>query len=383
MRSSVWLSLALLASTSSAALAGVIHVTDFSSLSAAINSANVSPDSTIYLAPGVYSGGALPNILASVTLAIETGSQAGSAILNTIPTGEKGILTIPTGASPINLTVDGLTFENASISDADGGNGAGIRDQSSGAAFLLVTNSFFLNNQDGILTGDGEPNQDQLLMITVSNSLFANNGNDHSDPSVFGREHAIYAFGQSLTVSGTTFCGTLAGHDIKSRTAVTTVTNSVFYDGVAPDAADPNYDSRCGVGSASYSIDAPNGGQVSTSGNQFFQGPATGNPAIISYGEEGVDFAQNSLSVDSSAFASTSGGIGIQELPNCIVPVQLSSTTFTGVTPVSPPGCSNDVVVTPPQPVDEPATGWIFLMALAAGAFAWRRPRFSLPLLRA
>ena len=374
MRAHVWgCSLALLGFSSSIAFGDVIYVTDFSTLSSAINSANAAPNSTIYLAPGTYTGGELPDIRASVTIAIDPGAQAGSAVLETTPTGEEGLLTVPFGVASVNLTVDGITFEGASISDAAGGNGAGIRDQSSGTASLLVSNSTFLSDQDGILTGDGDPNQDQQLMITVSNSLFANNGNADSNPNTFGREHAIYAFGQSLNVSGSAFCGTLAGHDIKSRTAVTIVTNSVLYDG----ASDPNY-SGCGVGSTSYALDAPSGGQVSVSGDQFIQGDATDNSAVLSYGEEGIDFSNNSLTVDNSSFTSTTAGRGIQELedgvPTCLVTVQLSATTFSPtLVPVTPPNCSAEAA--PPQPVNEPGTGWMYLAALAACGFVWRRAR--------
>ena len=81
-----------------------------------------------------------------------------------------------------------------------------IRDQSGGSTTLKVENSYFLHNQDGILTSNpGET-------ILVTNSIFKNNG--ASD----GKEHALYVgAGFNLTVSGSTFCGTTTGHDIKSR----------------------------------------------------------------------------------------------------------------------------------------------------------------------
>ena len=62
---------------------------------------------------------------------------------------EKGII-----LTTASLTVNGLDFTGAKISDALGGNGAGIRDQNSGpAASLVVQNSTFTGNQEGILTG--------------------------------------------------------------------------------------------------------------------------------------------------------------------------------------------------------------------------------------
>lgn len=355
------------------AQAGVIFASNFSELSSAINAANLDPGSTIYLAPGTYSGGELPNILASLSIFLDPafGAPAGSAILNTTPTGKKGLLTVPSGFSNINLSVDGLTFQNATISDADGGNAAGIRFQSSGPSSLLVTNSTFLGNQNGILTGFGAPLVDEQLMVSISNSLFANNG------SPGGFTHGIYIFGQSLEVTNSIFCGTVAGHDIKSRSAVTTVTGSSFYDGIA------GPDSRCGIGSASYSIDLPNGGQGTLDGNSFFQGPDGENFAIISYGAEGIAYPTNTLSVTDSLFQSTISGIGIQELtngvPTCITPVQLANNVFSAnLTPVVPANCVAGPDPDPdpdPTPVDEPPTAWLMMLVLTG--LAWRHHRRS------
>src|SRR3954468_20787376 len=101
--SDLFFSVAVFGLSSTAGFAIPIEVTDFASLSSAIETANANPNSQIYLAPGVYSGGALPEIRSSVTLSINPGAQPGSAILRTAPTAEKGILTVATGASPINL----------------------------------------------------------------------------------------------------------------------------------------------------------------------------------------------------------------------------------------------------------------------------------------
>ena len=371
MRKSIFLPLfALGCLSANAAYSAVIFATNFSELSNAINTANANSGSTIYLAPGTYGDGtsSLPFILASVTISLDpaANAQAGSAILNTLVTGQKGLLTVPDGLSSINLTVDGLTFQNAQIDPGAGGNGAGIRYQGSGAATLSISNSIFRNNQDGILTGD--PNalvQNQLLAINISNSVFENNG------GADGLEHAIYAFGQSLSVSNSTFCGTIGGHDIKSRTAVTTVTNSTLFDG--------QQGAGCATaGSSSYALDAPNGGQVSINGVTFSQGAASPNHAIVSYGEEGLLFSTNSFSVNNSIFTSTVQGTGIQELdngrPSCLVPVQISNTSFSAnLVPVSPPNCAS--VVETPVPVDEPHTLWIFMVALFGTALIAAKSR--------
>ena len=92
---------------------------------------------------------------------------------------EKGII-----LTASSLTVNGLTIQGAQIDNSLGGNGAGIRDQSASATSLVVDNSNFLNNQEGILTG-GSNNQETVQIL---NSQFINNGN----ASGGGQEHALY-----------------------------------------------------------------------------------------------------------------------------------------------------------------------------------------------
>src|SRR5665213_674144 len=193
------------------ASADVYGASSYLDLVSDIGLADAHPGSTIDLAPGTYSGNALPTINVDMTIQLDPSANAaaGSAILDTVPTDTKGIFTVESSLMNVNLTVNGLTFENAAISSGEDGNGAGIRDQSTGGS-LTVLNSIFLNNQDGILTGDGSPTELQKLVVSISNSMFVNNG------AADGSEHAIYIFGQSLDVTDSTFCGTVEGHDIKS-----------------------------------------------------------------------------------------------------------------------------------------------------------------------
>ena len=86
-------------------------------------------------------------------------------------------------------------------------------------------------------------------------------------------------------------------------------------------------------------IDVPNGGQVNLSADQIFQGPFNMNGAMVSYGEEGVpsNYIESFIVSDTTFSSSVIGSVGIQELlPNgtrtCLVPVQLSNTSFLGVT---------------------------------------------------
>lgn len=75
----------------------------------------------------------------------------------------------------------------------------------------------------------------------------------------------------------------MVGHEIKSRANNTTIQNSWIQDG-------PN-------GTASYSIDLPNGGIAVIQNNVIEQGPDSQNPVIIAFGEEGSLRATNSLQV--------------------------------------------------------------------------------------
>ena len=240
-----------------------------------------------------------------------------------------------------------------------------------------MLNSIFLNNQDGILTGDGTAPEQQQLAVSISNSLFANNGGPD------GLEHAIYIFGQSLNVSGSTFCGTVVGHDIKSRTAVTTVSNSFLYDGAAP-AGQP----LCSAGSTSYAVDVPTGGALTLTNDLLVQGDQTENFAMVSFGEEGLLYAVNSLIASDDVFTSSVPGRGIQELaalgPACLAPVQLSNTSFSAnLTPVVPAGCST-TISTPPAPVllDEPGNLGLYMAALLLAAGLWCKRRVPKPVRR-
>ncbi len=86
-----------------------------------------------------------------------------------IPNG-KAILITDT-----DVTINGFTFSGATVGDA---NGAGIRYQ---AGNLVIENSVFENNQNGIL-GGAVPGG----TIDIENSEFINNG------SGTGYTHGIY-----------------------------------------------------------------------------------------------------------------------------------------------------------------------------------------------
>lgn len=168
-----------------------------------------------------------------------------------------------------DVTIDHVEFSGTKVADM---NGAGIRYQ---GGSLTITNSYFHDNQNGILGG---PSIAGTGVITISNSEFAHNGAGD------GYSHNLYVGDvASLAIDQCYFHDAVVGHEIKSRAEKTTITNSRIFDGL--------------TGIASYSIDLPNGGNVLIQNNVIEQGPNSQNPAIIAYGEEGSLRASSALSV--------------------------------------------------------------------------------------
>ena len=267
------------------------------------------------------------------------------------PPNLKGIITTTS-----TLIVNGLIFQGAAISTMDGGNGAGIRDQSNTATSLTVENSKFIGNQEGILTGSDSGNT-FAETVKILNSQFINNGNP--DPNAF--QHALYVGdAASLDVENSLFCGQLIGHDVKSRALSTTVGSSQMFIGASGPAG-------CNIGTTSIGVDIPNGGIANLVNDALTQGPANQNGAMVSYGEEGLHpIGANTLAISNSNFTSTANGLAIQELPTCIAPVTSKGNTFQGVsTIINQPNCISD----PPTPVAVPEPGTCVLLITALFGF--------------
>jgi hypothetical protein len=197
-----------------------------------------------------------------------------------------------------NVTIQNFEFSGASVADH---NGAGIRHES-GA--LTVQNSYFHDNQEGILAGDNPASS-----MVIQNSSFVHNGAGD------GQTHGVYV-GQiaSLSVDGSTFEDQVMGNQLKSRAAETTVSNSHFATG--PDGA--NYD-----------VDLPNGGVATIHDNTFDKGDTSNNRAIIHFGGE-IDNATGSLLVQHNNFTSDLEHT-TAVLNQTDVPVQVVDNGMTGV----------------------------------------------------
>ena len=229
----------------------------YSTIAAAVASAQ--DGDVVAVQAGTYT-----NDFATVTHKITL--QAVGGIVNMVatvsPPNGKAILTTDT-----DVTVDHFTFSGAAVPD---GNGAGIRYE---AGNLVVKNSLFVNNQNGIL-GAADLNG----TITIQDSEFDHNGTGD------GRTHNIY-IGEiaQFTVTGSYFHDAVVGHEIKSRALASTIIGNRIVDNA--------------TGSASYSIDLPNGGVNIVKDNVIEKGPASQNPAIIHLGGEGPPYDDTSLKV--------------------------------------------------------------------------------------
>ena len=229
----------------------------FSTISAAVAASH--DGDTVQVQAGTY-----VNDFATVNTKITIQGIGGMAhLVATIPPPDgKAILTTNT-----DVTLDHLELSGAAVSD---GNGAGVRYQGGN---LVMTNCYVHDNQDGILSGAVPTGT-----VTIRNSEFSHNGTGD------GSTHNIYIGDiASLTVDSSYIHDAVVGHEIKSRAETTTITNSRIQDG--------------STGTASYSIDLPNGGNATIQGNVIQQGPASQNPAIIAFGEEGGVHAGSALNV--------------------------------------------------------------------------------------
>lgn len=159
-----------------------------------------------------------------------------------------------------DVLVDGIQFHGATVPDQ---NGAGIRAEGDG---LTLRHVGFFDNQNGIL---GPSNG----TLTVQRAVFARNG--VADPALqqgHGRTHQLYTGGSHVRVLESLFTDGRVGHHIKSRARRTEVENTVILDG--PD------------GTASYLVEAPDGGELLLRGNQLHKGPRASNAVMVRLGAE-------------------------------------------------------------------------------------------------
>jgi hypothetical protein len=231
---------------------------------------------TVLIDPGTYTGDVCA--FSQNNLTVEGTSPTNRPIINAngVAAQKKGTWVV----SGSNFTVENVEMEGAAVSKADGDNGAAIREQ---GVNWTVENCYFHNNQDGILESNIAGS-----VILIEYSQFANNG--VGSGSLAGQEHNLYiGHAAQLTFQYNYSHNAIVGHLLKTRAAV----NYILYNRLTGEN-----------GTDSYETDVPNGGTTYFIGNLIQQGSNTGNGAMLSYLEEGINSANpgHDLYVTSNTF---------------------------------------------------------------------------------
>ncbi len=267
----------------------------FATLSAAI--AASTNGTIIYIDAGTYT-----NDFATIRNAITIIGVGGMAnlVATVAPPNSKGILTVDN-----NVTIKNLSFSGSAISDANGGNGAGIRYE---GGVMLLRNTAFTNNQNGVLAFPVIPSL-TLNTITIDHSYFYNNG------SGTGYTHNIYVGAvSSLTFTNNVSEAAFTGHELKSRALANTISGNIFADGPA--------------GDGSYDIDLPNGGVDLIQNNIIEKGPNSPNNAFVHFGGEGIPYAGSSLMIRNNTFQNDQSTNAIALLNQTVIQAQITGNVF-------------------------------------------------------
>jgi len=215
----------------------------------------------VRIAAGKYADCA---VVSASNVVIE-GTGASTVLTDKICDGKA--LLVTAGA---NITVRNLTLTRARVPDH---NGAGIRAEGKG---LTIEQVKFIDDEEGILAG---PIPDGI--ITIRDSEFIHDGSCEGDCA-----HGVYAGVIALLhVEHSRFFETQRAHHIKSRALRTEVIGCDISDGAA--------------GTASYEIEAPNGGSLVVRDNTIEKGPqAENHTAVIMIGSEGVNRPTPEITVE-------------------------------------------------------------------------------------
>lgn len=168
-------------------------------------------------------------------------------------------------------TVDGIIFRGYAVAD---GNGAGIRIETGN---LTVTNSMFLDSQEGILGG----HHDTVREIVIDRSTFSGLGQCET----YHCSHSIYLIIKGkIAVRNSRFERGTGGHYVKIRAPHVEITDNSF-------------DDSAGKGT-NYMIDLSEGGAGSIARNTFVQGRSKENrSALIMVAAEAKTYSAQGLQV--------------------------------------------------------------------------------------
>ena len=228
----------------------------------------VADNDTVYLDGGTYLNDATKWTKKNLKF-IGLGTGSNRSILR--HTGDiangKGIFVFETPGICDNPYLENIVFDGAQVSDANGGNGAGIRFQANN---ITIKNCLFVNCQNGILEGNGSVTTSN---VTILDSEFENNGYQlPNDPTHSGYEHHIYisASADTLLVRNSYFHHPRGqANSIKTRAQRSYILYNLIDEGA--------------TGYGSWELNIAQGGMNVIIGNVFIQGPAGANHGIIGY----------------------------------------------------------------------------------------------------
>jgi hypothetical protein len=229
-----------------------------------------------------------------------------------------------------DLVLDHIELSGARV-DPDDNNGAGIRYE---GGDLTLRHCYVHDNQMGILGGDAPHGH-----VAIFDSEFA-----HQSRPDQGIAHQIYVGRIArLEVARSYLHDTSIGHHVKSRAALTDVHDNVIDDG---------------HGTASYEVDVPEGGIAYVRRNTIRQSRDSDNPAVISYGEEGMRYDDNALVVEGNVISNlmVGEGVGVQNRSEVIAQIRGNRLYNLPDIASGPAEISGNVALTDPPaiPADRP-----------------------------
>jgi hypothetical protein len=256
---------------------------------------------TIRVQAGVYTND-FATISTNINL-VGIGGMVHLLATKVIPNGKAILVTYS------NVTITNFEFSGAKVPTE---NGAAIRYQ---AGHLSINKCYFHDNEEGLLAANSPSGT-----IAINNSEFDHNGVGTPGTAGYGMTHNLYVGRiDTLKITGSSFHDAVVGHEIKSRANNTIIQNSWIQDG-------PH-------GTASYSIDLPNGGNAIIQNNVIDQGPSSENPVIIAIGEEGSIRAITSIQISGNTVLNhlnSSSSLAIWNKTD--VTVQINDNKFFGLT---------------------------------------------------
>jgi len=233
------------------------------------------------------------------------GGMAKLSVGYNVVAGGKAIWVLSGG----NITVQNIEFTGAALpwSGTASANAAGIRSEGAG---LTITNCYFHDNQNGILSGANASSD-----ILIENSEFAYNG--YGD----GYTHNLYIGAvRKLTFRYNYSHHAKVGQNLKSRA----LANYIIGNRIMDEA----------TGTSSYVVDIPNGGLTYLIGNLIQQGNLSNNRSvIINYAEEGeVNPSQNIYVINNTIVNdyTGAGGTNFINLPNTPSVARIENNIFLG-----------------------------------------------------